>query len=382
MKARIPLARPELGPEEAAAAAEVLASGWLVQGPRVAAFEALVAERCRVPHGVACSSGTAALHLALEALRLPPGSKVVVPGYTFPATINVVLLSGLVPVIADVDPATFNIDVPSALRALDGDDGTADRATPAVLLAVHQFGLPAPLDVLGPACVERGVVVVEDAACALGASLELDGRREAAGSLGAMACFSFHPRKIVTTGEGGVVTTADQELEHALRRLRNHGMDAGPDGVTFVEPGFNYRLTEMQGAIGIHQMARLDALLADRRRIAAGYLERLGGLARLGVEPPVVPPAATPTWQTFQCRIPPGADLGRVITSMRASGVEVNFGAHALHQHPAYVTARRTSTGLGGADEARARGLALPVPGGLTEAEMDRVVEALAAAVG
>jgi perosamine synthetase len=378
---RIPLARPELGPEEAAAAAEVLASGWLVQGPRVAAFEGLVAERCGVPHGVACSSGTAALHLALTTLRLPPGSKVVVPGYTFPATINVVLLSGLVPVIADVDPATFNIDVPSALRALDGDDGSTDGAAPAVLLAVHQFGLPAPLDLLGPACQERGVLVVEDAACALGASLELNGRAELAGSLGLMACFSFHPRKIVTTGEGGLVTTADPELDQGLRRLRNHGMHPGPSGVSFVEAGFNYRLTEMQGAIGVHQMARLDSLLADRRRIAAGYLERLTALHRLGVEPPVVPEGATPTWQTFQCRIPKGADLDAVISSVRASGVEVNFGAHALHQHPGYSEAHRTSTGLAGCTEARARGLALPVPGGLTDTQMDRVVDSLAAAL-
>jgi len=378
---RIPLARPELGPEEAAAAAEVLASGWLVQGPRVADFEGLVADRCGVPHGVACSSGTAALHLALEALRLPAGSKVVVPGYTFPATINVVLLSGLVPVIADVDPATFNIDVQSALRALDGDDGSDDGAAPAVLLAVHQFGLPAPLDVLGPACQERGVLVVEDAACALGASLERDGRTEPAGSLGRMACCSFHPRKIVTTGEGGLVTTADAELDGRLRRLRNHGMQRGPTGISFVEPGFNYRLTEMQGAIGVHQMARLDSLLADRRRIAAGYLERLGALEPLGVEPPVVPEGATPTWQTFQCRIPRGADLASVISTVRASGVEVNFGAHALHEHPAYSEAHRPSTGLQGSGEARARGLALPVPGGLTDAQMDRVVDTLAGAL-
>ncbi len=381
MKPVIPLARPDLGPDAAAAVADVLASGWLVQGPAVAAFEGLVAQRCAVPHGVACSSGTAALHLALEALQLPRGSKVVVPGYTFPATINVVLLSGLVPVIADVDPATFNVDVDSALRAFDGDDGSTDGSTAAVLLAVHQFGLPAPLEVLGPACVERGMVVIEDAACALGASLEIEGRPRPAGSLGAMGCFSFHPRKIVTTGEGGMVTTGDAELDERLRRLRNHGMQAGPDGLLFVEAGFNYRLTEMQGALGVSQMARLDDLLADRQRIAAGYLARLPALERLGVLPPVVPAGATPTWQTFQCRIPATADLDQVIGSMRAEGVEVNFGAHALHQHPAYSEALRASTGLRGATEARARGLALPVPGGLTDREMDRVIDTLAAVV-
>ena len=377
MSERIPLARPLLGEREAAVAAEVLASGWLVQGPRVAAFEAAVAARCGVPFGVACSSGTAALHLALAALGLPPGSKVLVPGYTFPATINVVLLCGLRPVIVDVDPTTFNVDPASALRALEGDDGTGDPSAPAVLLAVHQFGLPAPLDVLGPACAERGVIVVEDAACALGARLRVDGVDQAAGSLGAMACFSFHPRKIVTTGEGGLVSTADPDLDARLRRLRNHGMEYGPDGLQFVEAGFNYRLTELQGAIGVEQMARLDALLADRRRIAAGYAARLTTLTDRGVAFARVPDGATPTWQTIQCLIPEDAVLDEVIAAIRAQGVEVNFGAHALHEHPAYADAARPSTGLEGASSARARGLALPVPFGLTDSDMDRVVDTL-----
>lgn len=371
----IPLARPLLGDEELAALAPVLASGWLVQGPRVAAFEQLVADRVGVAHAVACSSGTAALHLALLALELPPGSRVALPSYTFPATANAVLLAGHEPLLLDVRPDTFNLD-PSAVReALDAD------APPAALLPVHQFGQPAELGEVLRLCAERGLPVIEDAACALGATALLDGVDRGAGSLGTLGCFSFHPRKIITTGEGGVVTTDDPELADRLRSLRNHGMRRDEDGVRFERTGLNYRLSELHAALGVVQMGRLDDILADRRRIAAGYLARIEALHPLGLLPPTVAEGVTPTWQTFAVRLPAGASLGGTIEGLRERGVQASVGAHAVHRQPAFARCAGCHGALAGADACHEGVLALPVPFGLGDAELDQVVAALGEAL-
>ncbi len=366
----IRLARPLLGPEEERAVAEVLASGWLVQGPRVAAFEEALAPWVGERPVVCCSSGTAALQLALGALDLAPGTAVAVPAYTFPATINAVLLAGLRPVPVDVDPSTYNLDPTDARRALVDLDGAP------VLLAVHQFGLPAPLDEVA----DLEVTVVEDAACALGSCLELDGEQRSAGDVGALACFSFHPRKLITTGEGGAVTTRDPDLERRLRLLRNHGMGLDPEGARRFElPGWNLRMSELHAAVGVVQMGRLTGLLADRRRIATGYLERLSALD--GLELPRVPQAATPNWQSFVVRVPAGKGAAAVIPALREGGVQASIGAQALHLEPAYRDLPGFDRPLPGAEDAFGRGVALPMPPGLTDAEMDRVCEALAAAI-
>ena len=362
----IRLARPLLGPEEERAVADVLSSGWLVQGPRVAEFEGLLAPHVGGRAVVACSSGTAALQLALSALDLAPGAGVGLPTYTFPATINAVLLAGLRPVPIDVDPSTYNLDAEDARRVLTGP------SAPDVLLAVHQFGLPAPLDELA----DLDVVVVEDAACALGSALLLDGGLRAAGDVGLLGCFSFHPRKVITTCEGGAVTCRDPALERRLRLLRNHGMGLDPEGVRRFElPGWNLRMSELHAAVGVVQAGRLEALLADRLRIARGYLARLADVP--GLELPRVPSSARPNWQSFVVRVPSGRRALSTIDALRDEGVQASIGAQALHREPAYRDLPGFDRPLPGSDDAFERAVALPMPPGLPDSDLDRVCDAL-----
>lgn len=365
------LHRPTLGEEEARAIAEALESGQLVQGPRVRAFEAALEGLLGVPHAAAVSSGTAALHLAALALDLGPGDEVVVPDYTFPATAAAFARVGATPVLVDVEPATANVTTAAVEAALT-------PRTRAVVV-VHQFGLPAPVGPLSALCDERGISLVEDAACALGAEVTAGGKR-ACGTFGRMACFSFHPRKAVTTGEGGLVTTADPALDARIRLLRNHGMiPGGPTGFVFVEAGLNYRLTEIQAALGQVQLGRLGGILAARRRLALGYRERLGALLP-DVELPADPEEAPHTYQTFLVRLPAGVDRAGVVAELREGGVESSVGAHCLHRQPAY--ARYGQGGFPGATALGDRGLALPLHPGLGDADLDRVVRALAGALG
>ena len=374
---RIRLARPHLGREELDGVAAVLDSGFLVQGRNVAAFEEAVAERVGVPHAVACSSGTAALHLALAACALGPDDRVLVPDYTFPATANVAMLEGHPPTLVDIDPATFNIEPDSLRRCL--------AATPRakVLIPVHGFGLPADPVVIEIAR-EAGLTIIEDAACALGATVELDGATRQAGSFGDIGCFSFHPRKVITTGEGGLCTTHDGDLAARLRRLRNHGMERGPDGLRFLHAGFNYRLTDMGGAIGRVQMQRLDDIIADRRRIADAYDVALqaAGLVERGVALPSRPPYAAHIFQSYVLMLPDDLDRDGIIAGLSAAGIESTIGTHSLHAHPAYRDLPRDPAGLPGSAAAWTRSLSLPVPWQLSTNDIDRVATTLASLCG
>ena len=355
--AGIRLARPDVGRAEAEAVAEVLESGQLTMGPKVAEFEAELARACGRPHAVAVSSGTAALHLAVLALRLEPGDEVIVPAYTFPATANVVALAGARPVLVDVDPPTMNLDVARV----------ADAVTPRTraVLAVHLFGRPLAWEELAAALPER-VVVVEDAAGALGARR---GDRPC-GGLGRMGCLSFHPRKIVTTGEGGAVTTGDGELADAVRRLRHHGIE--PHGEFEIRrPGLNYRLSDILCAVGIPQVRRLDELLVARERVAAAYTERLTGV----VETPTAAAGDRHGWQAYVVRVD---RRDTVRAALAAAGVEPQIGTYALHRLAAYAD----QGPFPGADEAFSRALALPFYGAMSDADVDRVVDALVRALG
>jgi perosamine synthetase len=319
----------------------------LTMGPKVGEFEAQLAAACEVEHALAVSSGTAALHLAVLALGLEPGDEVLVPAYTFPATANVVVLAGLQPVLVDVDPETMNIDI---------DRIEVGPRTKAVV-AVHLFGRPARVDEL-----PTGLLVLEDAAGALGAKRK--GR--ACGGLGVMGCLSFHPRKVVTTGEGGAVTTNDAAVAASVAAMRNHGWRSlvPPD---MPEPGLNYRISDILCAVGIPQLQRLDELLAGRARIAAGYSERLSDL-------PVMLPRADEGdrhgWQAYVLQVD---DRDRVLAELRAQGIEAQIGTYALHQLGAYAD----QGDFPAAKRVFERALALPFHSKLTDADLDRVAAAL-----
>ena len=335
--------------------AEVLESGLLTMGPKVAEFESELARVCERPHAVAVSSGTAALHLAVLALGIGEGDEVLVPAFTFPATANVVALAGARPVLVDVDPETMNLD-PAHV------DAAVTRRTCAVL-AVHLFGRPldweALMDVVPPP-----VAVIEDAAGALGARH----RGRPCGSLGLAACLSFHPRKVVTTGEGGAVVCADEELADAVRRLRHHGIE--PRGAFDIRlPGFNYRLADLLCAVGIPQLQRLDELLAARRGIAEGYAERLEGI----VELPTVGEGDTHGWQAYVVRVD---RRDEVLRALREQGVEAQIGTYAVHRLSAY----RDQGPFPGADACFERGLALPLHSELDESDLDRIAEVIRSA--
>jgi len=341
----IRLAWPDVGAEEAAAVAEVLATGQLTMGAKVGELEGLLAEACGVEHAVAVSSGTAALHLAILALGLAPGDDVIVPAYTFPATANVVAVAGLRPVLVDVDPATMNLD-PAQVELR--------RRTKAVV-AVHLFGRPAPIEELPT------VTLVEDAAGALGARRK--GRP--CGGLGLLGCLSFHPRKIVTTGEGGAVTTNDAGFADAVRRLRNHGWTSGLQDMPAA--GLNYRLSDVLCAVGIPQVRRLEDLLAGRERLAAAYAERLAGL-------PVLLPEADGGdrhgWQAYVIQVDRRDD---VLAALRGQGIEAQIGTYALHRLSVYAD----QGPFPGADRVFERALALPFHSRLTDSDLDRVAEVL-----
>jgi perosamine synthetase len=343
---RIRLARPDTGAAEAAAVAAVLETGMLTQGPVVAEFERELAAACETSHALAVSSGTAALHVAVLALGLEPGDEIVVPAYTFPATANVVALSGLRPVLVDVDPVTMNID-PEKVRI-----GPRTKA----ILAVHLFGRPCRMEELA------NLPIIEDAAGALGA--RRGGR--ACGSLGLAACLSFHPRKIVTTGEGGAVTTNDDRLAAELALLRNHGWRSLADA-DMPRPSFNYRLSDILAAVGLPQLRRLEELLEARTRIAAAYAERLSGLP---VTLPTTDEGDVHGWQAYVIQV---ERRDEVLDALRAQGIEAQIGTFALPLLHPY----RDQGLFPGAEHAFESALALPFHSSLTESELDRVAEAL-----
>jgi len=346
----IRLARPDIGDAELAAIGEVIESGQLTMGPKVIEFEAALGRAVGTAHAAAVSSGTAALHLALLALEIGSGDEVIVPAYTFPATANVVQLCGARAVLVDVDPDTFVVD-PAAVAA-------AVTPRTRAMLAVHLFGRPVEWAALRTA-VPQEVALVEDAAGALGACY----RGTPCGALGVAGCLSFHPRKIVTTGEGGAVTTDDAGLDAAVRRLRHHGWAALGD---MPAPGFNYRLPDVLCALGIPQLARLEELLAARERVADSYTERLEHLL-------LTPSAADGDRHGWQAYVVQLDRRDEALAALRDDGIEAQIGTWALQRLEVY----RSQGPFPGADRAFERALALPFATTTTEEEVERVCRVL-----
>jgi dTDP-4-amino-4,6-dideoxygalactose transaminase len=366
--------KPLFGEEEALAVAEAVRSGWVAQGPRVARFERAFAERVHAAEGVAVSSCTTGLHLALHVLGIGPGDEVIVPSLSFIATANAVRYCGATPVFADVDMTTGNL-IPETVEAV------RTVRTKAVML-VHQGGVPADVR----AVEALGIPVVEDAACAAGSTYR--GRPVGAGAT--LAAWSFHPRKLLTTGEGGMVTTDDPELAVRLRRLREHGMNvsaadrhaAGGTAIVeqYLETGFNYRLTDVQAALGLVQLGRLDAIVARRRELAARYHSLLSA-ALPGVRAVDDPEYGEGNFQSFWVELPDDCPVQRndVLASLAAAGVSARRGIMAAHREPAY--AGHPHAPLPVTEHLTERTLILPLHHELTEDEQHQVVDALAGAL-
>ena len=365
---KIPITRPWLGPEEAAALTRPLGSGWIAQGPEVKAFEEEFAEVVGAPHACAVSNGTTALHLALLVAGVGPGDEVITVSHTFIATANVIRHCGATPVFVDVDPATLNMD-PAALDA-------ALTPTTRAVLVPHQLGMPADLGEILPTTERMGIPVIEDAACALGSGIRWDRTWEPIGRpRGLMACFSFPPRKVITTGEGGMITTRRADLDRRLRILRDQGR-APETGIA--EVGWNARMTDLQGAMGRAQLRRLPEIVTRRRALAALYTSLLSGIP--GITPPEEPIGMRSNWQSYAIRVDQALDRDALVRHLNARGIGAQGGVMNVHEETPYREAPRPHP-LVASEAARARSLLLPLFPQLEEDEVRFVVEVLAEGV-
>jgi dTDP-4-amino-4,6-dideoxygalactose transaminase len=367
----IPLTRPWFGDDELLGLTETLLSGWVAQGPRVAAFEAAFAERVGAVDAVAVSSCTAALHLALVLLGVGPGDEVVVPSFSFVATTSAVVYVGATPVFADVDAVTGNL-TPDTIAPVIGPRTRA-------VIVVHQAGVPADVGAIRALCDPRGIPLVEDAACAIGSRLH----GALIGSHSEVVAFSFHPRKILTTGEGGMLAVSDATLASHARRLREHGMSISAadrhrsGGVRieqYLETGFNYRMTDLQAAVGLVQLRRLDAMVTRRRALAAAYHSGIDGIA--GLRAVNDPPHGTTNYQSFWVLLGDvPVSRNELMELFAARGITTRRGIMAAHLEPSCE--RWATRPLPVTEHLTQRSIVLPLFHDMTPAEQERVIEVL-----
>lgn len=370
----IPIVVPEINFSEVKKELEkVIVSGVLTKGPNVTRFEQLVANYVGTRFAFAATSCTAALHLSLAALGIKRGDEVLVSDFTFPATANVIVQLGATPVFVDICLGTFNIDVADLAAKIT-------KKTKAII-PVDAFGCPADMVSIAKIAKDHQLAVIEDAACALGA--EFKGKR--AGSLGLTGCFSFHPRKTITTGEGGMLTTNDPALAGKIKILREHGgkFMKKKRYFNFVDAGFNYRMTEMQAVMGISQMRKLEVIIRQKIKMAAAYSERLGGVDPSQVKLPAAPAAARHTFQSYVIMLGKKFSRDKIIQKMARCGVETTLGTYALHAQPFFVKNFGYHRGqIKNSYEAFKRTLTLPLFSRLTQVQIDHVVGALKSSAG
>jgi perosamine synthetase len=370
----IPIIRSLMDEREVEAARRVILSGWTTQGPEVAAFEKEFAAFVGAPHACAVSSCTTALHLALLAIGVGAGDEVITVSHSYIATANAIRYCGATPVFVDIEEGGFNIDVSAIEAALT----LRTRA----ILCVHQIGMPCDLEAIVAIARARSMPVIEDAACAIGSEILWRGTWEKIGrSHGDVACFSFHPRKIMNTGDGGMITTAIAEWDQKFRLLRQHGLSVS-DMVRHGSPrvifesypvvGFNYRMTDIQAAVGREQLKRVPEVVAARRARATRYADLLRGS---GIEAPAEPNFARSNWQSYCVRLPAGCHQVSVMQTMLDAGVATRRGIMCAHREEAY--ANNVSMSLPRSEDAQDRCIMLPLFPQMTDAEQDGVVSEL-----